>query len=388
MDFLHATDQLSDLRAGLARFVNDKLIPLEATLDRTGVVPDNIRKDMADMGLFGLTIDRAWGGLALSLFDEIVLVTEMGRTSPAFHSVFGTNAGIGSDALSRQGSQAQKTRYLPQMASGQIISSLAVTEPQAGADVRAIATRADTVPDGCRLTGQKCYITNATRADLFTVLARCEAGLSLFLVDKDTPGLSIGKAERTLGHLGAPVADVVFDACLIPQEARLGAPGKGLQICMSAIDRGRLRVAALCVGMMRRLIDEAVSQSTQRQQFGKPLAEFQMIQNQLADCQMDHDAALALLEHAALATQAAKDTSRETAVAKLFASEAVGRVADRVVQIWGGPGYMRDNAPARFFADARLMRIYEGTSEIMRLTIAQKMVQQADIGTPEDVDNH
>lgn len=389
IDFLNQTDQLSDLRSGLARFVTEKLIPCEIELDRTGNVPDNIRKDMADMGLFGLTIDRTWGGLQLSTFEEIVLITEMGRTAPAFHSVFGTNAGIGSDALSRHGSDAQKARYLPAMASGDIISSLAVTEPGAGSDLRAVSTRAETVADGFRLTGQKCYITNASRADLFTVLARCEAGLSLFLVDRDMPGLTVGAPERTLGHSGAPVADVAFNGCHIPKEVRLGPAGQGLDVCLSAIDRGRLRVAALCVGMMNRLINEAVTHSTQRQQFGRSLSDFQLIQHHLANCQVDHDSSLALLEHVATKADKEQDISRDTASAKLFASEAAGRVADRVVQIWGGSGYMRDNAPARFFADARLMRIYEGTSEIMRLTIARKMVQQkSGVGMRKNVDNH
>jgi len=298
-DFLSQTDQLTDLRSGLARFVNEKLIPCEVELDRTGVVCSDIRKEMAAMGLFGLTIDRAWGGLELSTFEEIVLVTEMGRTAPAFHSVFGTNAGIGSDALSRYGSHAQKSKYLPGLASGEIISSLAMTEPGAGSDIRAVSTRAEPVSDGYKLTGQKCYITNAPTADLFTVLARCETGLSLFLVDRDLPGLSVGTPERTLGHLGAPVADVVFDACFIQPEARLGPPGQGLELCLSAIDRGRLRVSALCVGMMNRLIEEALSHTTQRRQFGRALSEFQLIQQHLADCQVDHDTSLALLEHVA-----------------------------------------------------------------------------------------
>jgi acyl-CoA dehydrogenase len=362
------------------RFVAERLRPLEAQVDRDDAVPEAVVQEMRDMGLFGLSIPEEYGGLGLTMAEEVRVALELGRTTPAFRSVFGTNVGIGSQGLVMAGNDAQKAEWLPRIASGEIITSFALTEPEAGSDSAAVQTKAVREGDVYRLSGSKRYITNADKASLITVMARTgEAGakgVSAFLVPADLPGLSIGAPEKKMGQQGAHVCDVHFDGVPVPAANRLGAEGEGFKVAMRVLDRGRLHIAAVCVGIAERLIADAVAYAGERKQFGKALAEFQLIQAMIADSKTETMAARALvLETAALKDSGAPITM-EAAAAKYFASETVGRVADRAVQIFGGAGYIADYGIERLYRDVRLFRIYEGTSQIQQLVIAREVMKR------------
>jgi acyl-CoA dehydrogenase len=312
--------------------------------------------------------------------EEVRVALELGRTSPAFRSVFGTNVGIGSQGLVMAGSAEQKAEWLPRIASGEIITSFALTEPGAGSDSASVQTRAVHDGDVYRLSGTKRYITNADKASLFTVMARTGGegakGVSAFLVPSDLPGLSIGKPEKKMGQQGAHVCDVNFDEVPVPAANRLGEEGEGFKIAMRVLDRGRLHIAAVCVGVAERLIADAVAYASERKQFGKPIADFQLVRAMIADSKTETMAARALVIEAARQKDAGEGIVLEAAAAKYFASETVGRVADRAVQIFGGAGYIADYGVERLYRDVRLFRIYEGTSQIQQLVIARETLKR------------
>lgn len=374
------------LIAAVRRFVAERLRPLEAAVEAADAIPDAIIDEMKAMGLFGLSIDPAYGGLGLTMAEECRVAIEMGRTTPAFRSSFGTNVGIGSQGLVMAGTPAQKAQWLPRIASGEIVTSFALTEPDVGSDSGAVRTRAvrasdDQRGDVYRLTGTKRYITNADKAQLFTVMARTgdEAGgrgVSAFLVPRDLPGLTVGEPEKKMGQRGARVADVIFDDVPVPAANRLGAEGEGFKIAMRVLDRGRLHISAVSVGVAERLIADCVAYATERRQFGKPIAEHQLIQAMIADSKTECLAARALVLETAATRDAGGDVVMESAAAKLFATEMVGRVADRAVQIFGGAGYIADYGIERLYRDVRLFRIYEGTSQIQQLIIARETIRR------------
>ncbi|MFA5964078.1 MAG: acyl-CoA dehydrogenase family protein [Sphingomonas sp.] len=363
------------------RFVAERLRPIEAQVEADDAIPAEIVAEMRDMGLFGLSIAEEYGGLGLTMYEEARIGIEMGRTTPAFRSTFGTNVGIGSQGLVMAGTPDQKAQWLPRIASGEVVTSFALTEPDVGSDSGAVKTRAVRDGDSYRLTGTKRFITNADKADLFTVMARTgpEAGargVSAFLVPRDLPGLSIGEPEKKMGQKGAKVADVNFDDVVVPAANRLGAEGEGFKIAMRVLDRGRLHIASVCVGVAERLIADCVAYATSRTQFGKPIAEHQLIQGMIADSKTEALAARALVLETAHAKDAGKDVVMESAAAKYYASEMVGRVADRAVQIYGGAGYIADYGIERLYRDVRLFRIYEGTSQIQQIIIARETIKR------------
>ncbi|MBX3562713.1 MAG: acyl-CoA dehydrogenase family protein [Sphingomonas sp.] len=361
------------------RFVAERLRPLEAEVAEMDEVPEVIVREMREMGLFGLSIPEEYGGLGLTMSEEVRVALEFGRTTPAFRSVFGTNVGIGSQGLVMAGSDAQKAAWLPRIASGEIVTSFALTEPDAGSDSASVQTRAVREGDVYRLTGTKRFITNADKASLFTVMARTGGegakGVSAFLVSADLPDVSIGKPERKMGQQGAHVCDVNFDSTPVPAANRLGEEGDGFRIAMRVLDRGRLHIAAVCVGIAERLIADCVAYATERRQFGKPIADFQLIQAMIADSKTETMAARALVLDTARLKDEGKAITLEAAAAKYFASETVGRVADRAVQIFGGAGYVADHGIERLYRDVRLFRIYEGTSQIQQLVIARETIK-------------
>jgi acyl-CoA dehydrogenase len=372
-------DQLLD---AIRRFVDQRLIPLEAKVSEEDAVPADALAEMRAIGLFGLSIPEEHGGLSLSMEDECRVMFEFCRCSPAFRSAFGTNVGIGSQGLVMFGTEAQKQRWLPGIASGEIITSFALTEPEAGSDSAAVRTKAELTGDHYVLSGSKRYITNANRASLFTVMARTDpdvkgaGGVSAFLVPSDLEGVSVGKPEKKMGQQGAHICDVNFDGVRVPVENRLGEEGQGFRIAMQVLDRGRLHISSVCVGVAERLIAECVAYAAERKQFGQALANFQMIQAMLADSRAEANAARAMVLDAAKKRDASQNVTLEAACCKLFASEMVGRVADRAVQIFGGAGYVADHGIERFYSDVRLFRIYEGASEIQRLVIAREMMKR------------
>ena len=383
-----ALDQatLDALLDTVRQFVRDRLVPLEAQVAREDRIPSEIVAQMRELGLFGMTIPEQFGGLGLNTTEECHVVMELGRTSPAFRSVIGTNNGIGSQGLVMDGTQAQKAHYLPKMASGEIIGSFALTEPDAGSDAGSLKTTAKPDNGGYRINGTKRYITNAPQAQLFTVFARTDPntagskGVSAFLVDAASKGITLGLANRKMGQQGAHVCDVIFDDCWVSDEALLGGPGnlnKGFLTAMKTLDRGRLHISALAVGCAERLLNDSLNYALQREQFGEPIAQFQLIQAMLADSRAEAYAARCMVLDAARRRDSGESVTTLASCCKLFASEMVGRVADRAVQIFGGAGYMEEYGIERFYRDVRLFRIYEGTSQIQQMLIARNMIRDA-----------
>ncbi|MBB5684641.1 acyl-CoA dehydrogenase family protein [Sphingobium boeckii] len=364
----------------IRRFVTERLRPLEAQVGEEDELPAALIEEMRQLGLFGLSIPEDYGGLGLSMVEELKIAFEFGRTSPAMRSAFGTNVGIGSQGLVMSGTPEQKEKWLPRIATGEIITSFALTEPDVGSDSAAVKLRA--VRDGnvWKLSGTKRYITNADKASLFTVMARTGGagahGVSAFLVPADLPGLTIGIPERKMGQQGAHVCDVNFDDVPVPAENMLGAEGDGFKVAMRVLDRGRLHISGVCVGVAERLIADSVAYAVERKQFGKPIAEHQLIQAMIADSKTEALAARAFVLDVAAKKDAGENTTMEAAAVKLFASEMVGRVADRAVQIFGGAGYIADYGIERFYRDVRLFRIYEGTTQIQQLVVARETIRR------------
>jgi acyl-CoA dehydrogenase len=376
---------LDDLLSHIRRFVDERLRPLEAEVSEKDAIPPSILDEMRALGLFGLSIPEAYGGLGLSMAEECRLIFEFGRTSPAFRSAFGTNVGIGSQALIRCGTEAQKQAWLPRIATGELVTAFALTEPGAGSDAAAVQTRAIRDNQSYRLSGQKIFITNADRAGLFTVVARTDpnrpgaAGLSVFLVPRESAGLTVGRPEKKMGQQGARVCPVFLDDVAVPLGNRLGEAGEGFRIAMDVLARGRIHIAALCCGTAERLIEDSIAYASERRQFGRALAEFQLVQAMIADCVAESLAAHALVLEAAARFDEQAAAPALISSAKYFASEMVGRVADRAVQIHGGAGYIADHGIERFYRDVRLFRIYEGTSQIQQLIIARDRLRSAGV---------
>jgi acyl-CoA dehydrogenase len=376
------TETRDQLLIAVRRFVTERLRPAEAAVAEADAVPADIVQDMKDLGLFGLSIPEQYGGLGLSMEDEVLVCMELGRTSLAFRSVFGTNVGIGSQGLLMFGTEAQKQQFLPGIASGEIGTSFALTEPEAGSDAASVRTRAIRDGDDYVLNGTKRFITNADIASLFTVMARTAphiegaAGVSAFLVPRKLAGLSIGKPERKMGQQGAHICDVTFDNVRVPASNRLGEEGQGFRIAMRVLDRGRIHIASVYTGTADRLIADSVAYAAERKQFGQPIADFQLVQAMIADSKTEALAARALVLETARKRDSGADVTLEAAAAKYFASEMVGRVADRAVQIFGGAGYVADYGIERFYRDVRIARIYEGTSQIQQIVIARETMKR------------
>jgi acyl-CoA dehydrogenase len=378
-----ASELLPQLLDAVRRFVDRRLIPLEAQVDERDEVPADVVDDMKALGLFGLSIPEEYGGLGLGMEDEARVAMEFGRTSPAFRSVFGSTVGIGSQGIVMDGTDAQKRAYLPRLASGELISSFCLTEPEAGSDAASLRTRARRDGDSYVLDGTKRFITNADKADVFTVMARTADtarpadGISAFIVDARTPGLTIGRPERKMGQRGAHVCDVVFEGCRVPADRVIGGvEGQGFRTAMKVLDRGRLHIAAVCVGTAERLVGEMRRYALERRQFGRPIADFQLVQAMIADSETERYAARALVLEAARQRDTGAGVTKEAAMAKYYASEVVGRIADRAVQVFGGSGYIADHGIERFYRDVRLFRLYEGTSQIQQLVIAREVLKE------------
>ena len=377
-------ETLFQLTATVRRFVEQRLIPLEPQVAEEDKIPESVLDEMRELGLFGLTIPCEYGGLGLNTHDECKVIMEMGRTSPAFRSMIGTNNGIGSQGIVIHGTEEQKRRFLPLLASGEVIGSFALTEPDSGSDAAALRTMAVKDGDDYLLTGTKRWITNANIAGLFTVFARTNAeeagskGVSAFLVDANSEGISLGLPYKKMGQQGAHVCDVIFEGCRVPQENIIGGPemiNLGFKTAMKTLDRGRIHISALSVGCARRLIELSVAFAKDRKQFGRPISDFQLPQAILAESETECYAAECMVLDAAQKRDLGDDVRMLASCCKLFATEMVGRVADRAVQIHGGAGYMEEYAVARFYRDVRLLRIYEGTSEIQKTIIARELVK-------------
>lgn len=368
----------------IAQFVDEALIPRENEIAETDEIPADIVSQFQDMGLFGLTIPEAYGGLGLTMEEEVTIAFELGRTSPAFRSYFGTNNGIGSIGILLDGTDAQKEHYLPLLASGELLSSFCLTEPDSGSDAASLKTTAVRDGDHYVINGTKRFITNAPHAGIFTVMARTDpairgsAGISAFIVERDTPGLSLGKRDHKMGQQGAHTSDVIFDNVRVPASQLIGGvEGVGFKTAMKVLDKGRLHIAAVSVGAAERMLNDALNYAIERKQFGQPIAEFQLIQAMLADSKAEIYAARCMVLDAARKRDEGQDIGTEASCSKMFATEMCGRVADRCVQIHGGAGYISEYAIERFYRDVRLFRLYEGTTQIQQLVIARNMIRAA-----------
>lgn len=377
-------ESLDELVSVVARFVKERLVPLEAKVAEDDRVPDDVIDEMKQMGLFGMSIPEEFGGLGLTMEEEVTVAFELGRTSPVFRSILGTNNGIGSQAIIMFGTAEQKQRYLPGLASGEIIGSFALTEPEAGSDAGSVRTTARRDGDGYVLNGTKRFITNAPKAGVFTTFARTDPGtpgakgISAFLVPGGLPGIEIGKPDKKMGQHGTYTSDVVFNDVRVNRDALLGGvEGQGFKAAMQVLDRGRLHISAVCVGVAERLIADCVRYGSQRKQFGQPIVEFQLIQAMLADSYAETFAARSMVLETARARDRGDDVNMKAAACKMFASEMVGRVADRAVQIYGGAGYIADYGIERFYRDVRLFRLYEGTTQIQQIVIARALIRGA-----------
>lgn len=373
---------MTQLLETIRRFVRERLVPAEATLEATNRIEPALVDEMRAMGLFGLSIPEEYGGLGLTVEEEVLVGQELGYTSPAFRSLIGTNNGIGSQGIIADGTDEQKRYWLPRLASGEVIGSFALTEPDVGSDAGSVQTVARRDGDAFVISGTKRYITNAPIAGVFTLMARTgepgPSGVTAFLVEADLAGLSVGKADLKMGQRGTQTADVYLDEVRVPAGNIIGGvEGRGFRTAMKVLNRGRLHISSVCVGASQRLIDLSVAFAKSRRQFGKPIGEHQMIQAMLADMGTESFAGRSMVMEAARAYDGGGEQMiRLASSCKLFCSEMVGRVADRAVQIHGGAGYMQDYPVERFYRDVRLFRLYEGTSEIQRIIIAREMLKE------------
>jgi acyl-CoA dehydrogenase len=371
---------------GVRRFVRERCIPNEARVDAEDAIPPEIEDEMKRLGYFGWSIPEEYGGLGLTTEELVLAAMELSQCSVAFRARVGTNTGIGSEALVADGTPEQKLEYLPRLAAGEVTGCLALTEPEAGSEATALKTSARFVDsDGGHyvLNGTKCFITNAPIAGLFTVLARSDpnskgaAGISAFIVERATPGLSTGRPYKKMGQNGSPVSEVSFENCRVPAANLIGGrEGVGFKTAMKTLNKQRLHLAALCTGPAIRLLEEAVKYASQRKQFGQAIASFQLVQAMLADCRTEIYAARSMILETARKRDRGEDVALEASMCKYYASEMCGRVADRVVQIFGGYGYIADVGIERFYRDVRLFRLYEGTSQIHQLNIAKLTLRE------------
>lgn len=379
---------LDALLESVSRFVRGRLIPAEAEVEEADAIPATIVQEMKELGLFGLSIPDAYGGLGLTMEEEVRVVSELCRASPVFRSVIGTTVGIGSQGILMDGTEEQKQCYLPRLASGELIASFALTEPEAGSDAASLRTTAVRDGDGYVVNGTKRYITNAPQAGIFTLMARTDpkekgaAGVSAFIVDARSPGISFGKKDRKMGQRGAHTCDVIFENCRVPAANLIGLEeGRGFKTAMKVLDKGRLHIAAVAVGAARRILDDALRYAMERKQFGQPIAQFQLVQAMIADSHAELYAAECMVLDAARRRDEGRNVSTEASCCKMFATEMCGRVADRAVQMLGGAGYMAEYGIERFYRDVRLFRLYEGTTQIQQLIIARNLLRELSDGT-------
>jgi acyl-CoA dehydrogenase len=376
---------LEALLDSIRRFVREQLVPAEREVEQTDEIPPRILQGMKDLGLCGMAIPEEYDGLGLTTEEEVLAVIELCQTAPAFRSQIGTTVGIGSQGILIDGTPEQKREFLPALARGEILASFALTEPEAGSDAASLRTSARRDGDHYVIDGSNRYITNAAQAGVFTVMARTDPesrdarGITAFLVDAGTPGISLGKRDKKMGQRGSHTCDVHFDQVRVPASRIIGGPeklGQGFRTAMKVLDKGRIHIAAVCVGVAERMLRDTLRHASERRQFGQPIASFQLVQAMLADSRTELYAARSMLLDAARLRDEGRNVATEAACCKLFASEMCGRVADRAVQVFGGAGYVADSGIERFYRDVRLFRIFEGTSQIQQLVIARNMLRE------------
>ena len=376
-------DDFQQILAQTRQFVRTAVVPREQEILANDRVPDDLRDQAKDMGLFGYAIPQEWGGLGLDITQDIELAMELGYTSLALRSMFGTNNGIAGQVLVGFGTDEQKATWLEALASGKV-ASFALTEPGAGSNPAGLRTKATRDGADWVICGEKRFITNAPIADLFVVFARTRPaddagpGIAVFLVPADAPGVEVGPKDAKMGQEGAWTADVRFTDVRVPESGLVGGNEDiGYRAAMTSLARGRIHIAALAVGAAQRALDESVAYAATATQGGNAIGSFQLVQAMLADQQTGVMAGRALVRDAARLWLTNQDRRTAPSAAKLFCTEMAGKVADLAVQIHGGSGYMREVPVERIYRDVRLLRLYEGTSEIQRLIIGSNLVRAA-----------
>ena len=372
-----SAEDFGPIVAQVREFVRAAVVPREREIADTNAVPDDLRAQAAAMGLFGYAIPEEYGGLGLDLTQDVELALELGYTSLAFRSLFGTNNGIAGQVLVGYGTDAQKKRWLEAMAEGRVVASFALTEPEAGSDPSGMRSTASRSDSGWIINGQKRFITNAPIADLFVAFAKVDEQVAVFLVPADTPGVTVGPKDHKMGQEGATTADVTFDDVHVDADALVsGEVRTGFRAAMSVLARGRVHISALAMGLARRALDESVAYAAAVRQGGVLIGERQLVQAMLAEQQALVLAGTAMVRETALRYLDGSDRRIAPSATKLFCTEAAGKVADLAVQVHGGSGYMRETTVERLYRDVRLLRLYEGTSEIQKLIVGRELLKR------------
>ena len=383
MDFELAEEQQM-VRETTRAFVEREVKPVASRLDREAIYPSELVKRLSELGLMGILVPQEFGGSGMDLLSCVVAMEEISKAWASLSVAMSVQNSLVCAPIARFGSAAQKKKYLPSLARGERLGCYALTEPGSGSDAGSIQTRAKRVGDDFVLKGNKIFTTNGNRADLAIVYAvtdpaKGKKGISAFIVEKNSPGFVVGKLEDKLGLRSSDTASLLFEDCRVPGENLLGTEGEGFTIALATLDGGRIGIAAQALGIAQGCLEESVAYAQQRRQFGRAIAEFEAIQWMLADMATEIDAARLLTYRAAWLAEQGRTFTKEAAMAKLFASEAANRAAYKAIQIFGGYGYTKEFAVERFFRDARITTIYEGTSEIQRLVIARRLIHGEEI---------
>ncbi|MCM3740918.1 acyl-CoA dehydrogenase family protein [Oceanobacillus luteolus] len=374
------TDELEQMKTMIKSFVDNEVEPYAQQIEDEDAIPPHLIEKAKELGLFGISIPEEYGGIGLNTVGKVAVLEQLGRTHNGYVSLISAHTGIGSTGIVKLGSEYLKQKYLPDMASGKKIAAFALSEPGAGSDATNISTQAEKRGNEWVLNGTKHFITNAPVADVFTVFAvtdkekGAKGGITAFLVERDFPGLIVGKKDKKMGLRGSYTAQVIFENCIVPEENVIGEVGMGYMNALRILGEGRVGLAARAVGSCDKLIELSASYANERVQFGQPIAVNQGIQWMLADMATETEAARALTMMAAEKIDAGEKVIKEAAMAKLYASEVFNKVADKALQIHGGIGYIAEYPVERFYRDARITQIYEGTNEIQRVIIARKIL--------------
>lgn len=377
-------DVFEQLLDAVVKFTRERLLPAEEAVEDNDEITETLVQEMRELGLFGISIPEEYGGIGLNMRQEVQVAEALCYASLAFRSLIGTTVGIGSQGIMMHGTPEQKQAYLPKLATGEIIASFALTEPDVGSDAAHIRTSARRDGSDFVINGTKRYITNASRCGMYTLLARTDpdvdgaGGITAFLLPADTPGIQLGRSDKKMGQRGTRTCDVVLENVRLPESAIIGGPerlNKGFATAMQVLDRGRIHLSAVATGTAQRMMDVAAGYAAERKQFGVPIGQHQLVQGLLADSQTELMAMRALCRSAAATFDAHGKAPLEASCSKYFSSEAAGRIADRAVQVFGGAGYMAEYPVERLYRDVRLLRIYEGTSQIQQMIIGRAVVR-------------
>ena len=379
MDFT-ISEEMIQMKRTVREFVEEQVDPVAAEIEETDEIPKHVFEMAAEMGLFGLSIPEEYGGTGMDMLDKCLIFEELGRTHLGFTTVIGSHNGIGTVGIVNLGTEEQKKKYLPAMASGEKIGAFALTEPNAGSDAANLRTMAEKKGDRYILNGTKHFITNSVDGQIFTVMAVTDKskgarGITCFILEKGFPGFKVGTVEKKMGLKGAHSAELIFEDCEVPAENLLGKEGEGLLNALKTLSNGRVGLAARNLGACGKLLDMSIEYAKQRVQFGKPIAEFQAVQHMLAEMAMDTEVTRSMVYRVAWMADQHMPLIKEAAMTKLFASEAFCRVVDKAFQIYGGMGFMKEFPIERFYRDARINRVIEGTSEIQKNIISGQLLK-------------